>query len=72
MQTIRLGYNLTPAEFNCWANSWADSASRSLRDGYPVTIEGVDWQQACHDHGFYGAIMKVKAAHQLRKANTKS
>jgi hypothetical protein len=32
-----------------------------------VHYEGIDWQQACRDHGFYGAIQKVKEAHRRRK-----
>jgi hypothetical protein len=67
---IRLGWNLTPQEHDDRACSWADTASRTVTAGHPVTIEGVDWQQACRDHGFGGAIMKVKAAHRLRKANS--
>jgi hypothetical protein len=65
---IRLGWNLTPEEHNCPHNSWANTASQTLSDGYLVTIEGVDWRQACRDHGFYGAIQKVKTAHRQRKA----
>ncbi len=65
---IRLGYYLTPQEHDDRACSWADTASRTVAAGHPVTIEGVDWQPACRDHGFYGAILKVKAAHRQRKA----
>lgn len=67
MTAIHMGYYLTPAEHDCPANSWADSASRSVAEGWPVSIEGIEWQSACRAHGFYGAIQKVKAAHQLRK-----
>ena len=67
MQTIRLSYRLTPAEYDDRGSSWADSASRTVADGFPVTIEGVDWQQACRDHGFFGAIQKVEAAYRIRK-----
>jgi hypothetical protein len=48
-------------------NSWASAATNYCDNGYPVHYEGIDWQQACRDHGFYGAIAKVKAAYRLRR-----
>jgi hypothetical protein len=68
MPGIRLSYYLTPQEHDCPGNAWASTATETVRSGFPVTIEGVSWQEACKDHGFYGAIQKVKAAHRIRKA----
>lgn len=67
MATVRLSYRITDAEHDDPASGWATGASETVADGFPVSIEGVDWQQACRDHGFFGAIQKVKAAHRIRK-----
>lgn len=58
---------LTQAEYESRHNSWAGAASEYCHNGHPVHYEGVDWQQACRDHGFYGAIDKVKTAYRLRQ-----
>ena len=50
-------------------NHWATEASQSLAAGHGVEIEGVDWRQACRDHGFFGAIAQVKARHRARVAS---
>ena len=47
-------------------NNWATVASDSLNAGHVVKIEGVNWAQACQDHGFWGAVAKVKARHHAR------
>lgn len=60
-------FRLTQAEYESRSNSWASAATEYCRRGYPVHYEGIDWQQACRDHGFYGAIQKVKEAHRRRK-----
>jgi hypothetical protein len=60
-------FYLTQAEYECYGNSWASAASEYCHRGYPVHYEGIDWQQACRDHGFYGAIDKVKAAYRQRQ-----
>ena len=56
---------LTEAEYNCPGNSWADRAARNP-EGEALTVEGVAWKQACRDHGFFGAIGKVKQAYRVR------
>jgi hypothetical protein len=66
-QGVRAGFYLTEQESLCYANSWADTASRATAAGFAVSIEGIDWATACQDHGFYGAIAKVKAARLRRK-----
>ena len=63
-------FHLSQSDYESRSNSWADAASNYCRQGYPVHYEGVDWTQACRDHGFYGAIMKVKAARRSRMAAT--
>jgi hypothetical protein len=60
-------FHLTQADYESRWNSWASAASEYCQRGYPVHYEGVDWQQACQDHGLYGAIDKVKAAYRLRQ-----
>lgn len=60
-------FHLTRADYESPWNSWASAASEYCQRGYPVHYEGVDWQQACRDHGFHGAIEKVKAAYRTRQ-----
>ena len=60
-------FHLTQADYESAHNSWASAASEYAHQGYPVIYEGVNWQQACRDHGFYGAIEKVKAAYRQRQ-----
>lgn len=59
-------YWLTAEAFSCRACGWADELSRTNHDGQAV-IEGILWRQACRDHGFWGAVAKVKAAYRLRQ-----
>ncbi len=60
-------FHLTQAEYESRSNSWASAATEYCHRGYPVHYEGIDWQQACRDHGFYGAIAKVKACYRQRQ-----
>ncbi|NBW05267.1 MAG: hypothetical protein EBR92_04985 [Alphaproteobacteria bacterium] len=60
-------FYLTLADYESRHNSWASAASHYCQNGYPVHYEGIDWQQACRDHGFYGAIQKVKEAYRARQ-----
>lgn len=61
------GLYLTPEGFNCPAAGWASELTRIARDGHPdLCCEGVAWLQACRDHGFWGAVQKVKAAYRRR------
>lgn len=63
---IRIAHNITEKECNGELHGWADAASRACDSGFRVVIEGIDWAQACQDHGFYGAISEVKAARRRR------
>ena len=63
-------FHLSQLDYESRSCGWADAASNYCRQGYPVHYEGVDWQQACRDHGFYGAIDKVKTAYRQRKSQT--
>lgn len=58
---------LTQADYESRWNGWASAASEYCQRGYPVHYEGIDWQQACRDNGFYGAIEKVKASYRIRQ-----
>lgn len=59
--------HLTPEGFDCPACEWASELTRIARDGHPdLCCEGVTWLQACRDHGFWGAVQKVKAAYRRR------
>ena len=60
-------FYLNQFDYESRHNSWAYAATNYCDIGYPVHYEGIDWQQACQDHGFYGAIAKVKAAYRLRR-----
>jgi hypothetical protein len=63
-------YWLTAEAYDCPGCGWADELSR-LNDKLPqsgpvATVEGIDWRDACLDHGFWGAVAKVKGAYRLR------
>tara|TARA_S200002703_G_scaffold55718_1_gene48296 strand:+ start:224 stop:454 length:231 start_codon:yes stop_codon:yes gene_type:complete len=60
-------FYLTQFDYESRYNSWASAATNYCGQGYPVHYEGIDWQQACRDHGLYGAIAKVKTAYRLRR-----
>lgn len=65
---IMNNFYLDQAGYESKYNSWAMAASHySNKLNYPVHYEGIDWTQACKDHGFIGAIAKVKAAYRLRQ-----
>ena len=68
VQPTRLNYNLADDEYAERTCQWASQATEYYDEGYPCTIEGVDWSQSCKDHGFWGAVQKVKSRYQLRKA----
>ena len=59
-------FYLTQADYECHGNAWASVATHYANTVGPVTYEGIDWKQACRDHGFYGAIQKVKTAYRQR------
>ena len=60
-------FYLNHSDYESHYNSWASAASCYVAEhGYPVIYEGINWKQACRDHGFQGAIAKVKAAYRLR------
>lgn len=60
---------LSHADLDDRCGAWASNFSTlSHAYGLRVIVEGLDWSQACRDHGFYGAIMKAKAAAQTRYA----
>ena len=59
-------FYLTQDDYESPYNSWASAASHYANAVGPVTYEGIDWKQACKDHGFFGAIQKVKAAYRQR------
>ena len=59
-------FYLSKADYDSYSNSWASAATNYCQIGYPVNYEGIDWQQACRDHGFFGAIQKVKTAYRQR------
>jgi hypothetical protein len=65
---VKIEHRITQQEHDSAFNGWADNASRACDAGFRVVIEGVDWAQACQDHGFYGAISKVKAGRRNRYA----
>lgn len=68
MTTTKNNFYLNQFNYESTCNSWASAASHYCHElNYPVHYEGIDWKQACRDHGFYGAIMKVKAAYCLRQ-----
>jgi len=54
-------------DVNCRSAAWASDFSY-LSDGYGLTVkvEGMDWRELCKNHGFYGAIEKVKSAAMSR------
>lgn len=61
-------FHLDQSGYESSHNSWASAASHYCHElNYPVHYEGIDWKQACKDHGFHGAIQKVKAAYRLRQ-----
>lgn len=60
-------FYLTQADYECHHASWAGAATDYCRRGFPVHYEGIDWQQACRDHGFWGAVDKVKTAYRQRQ-----
>jgi len=62
----RLDRWLSRQEYASRANSWASNASREKASGAQVFVEGIDWSQACKDHGFWGAVGAVKRAHARR------
>ena len=54
-------------DVNCRSAGWASDFSY-LGDGYGLTVkvEGMDWKELCRNHGFHGAIEKVKSAARVR------
>jgi hypothetical protein len=63
---IRVDRWISREEYASRGNSWADTASREADPGVQVFVEGIDWRQACKDHGFWGAVDAVKKAHARR------
>jgi hypothetical protein len=65
-QPVAVKHWITREELNSDINSWADADSRAVAAGFRVTVENIDWGQACQKHGFFGAIYMVKLARRIR------